>query len=412
MPETPHHILVIGAGLGGLRTIEALRAAGYAGHITLVGAETHLPYDRPPLSKQVLAGEWEDERIQLADQARLDELEVEAILGNPVTELRDMRAILADGRRVDADAVIVATGLRARRIPGQTAAFATLRSLDDATDIRARLADASNILILGSGFIGTEIASTAVKQGKSATVIEAAAHPFARSLGPAIGEMTIRLLAEQGVELLCGTTVSEFIETSEGVSVRLSDGTVRNADLGVVGIGGDPDIDFLADDRLVIDNGLRCDATGLAERTDNVWALGDAAGWFDEAMDKHVRTEHWTSTQDQAKIVAAAIMGKETPAKPISYVWSDQFGMKIQILGRATPADQVEQLHGEGLTGGTVRGTVLGHFDGDKLVAVTGFGAPAVVARYRAAIMGGFDRAQTAAFAGKIPAPKAPVTQS
>lgn len=411
MTTIPDHVLVIGAGLGGLRTIEALRQEGFAGHITLVGAEPHLPYDRPPLSKQFLAGDWTEDQTQLVDRDRLAELHVDLALGNRVVELRDMRAVLADGTRIDADAVVVATGVRAREIPGQTRGFATLRSLDDARDLRIRLDRAASVLVLGSGFIGTEIASTAIKQGKSVTIVEAAAHPFARSLGATIGQMTMRVLADNDVHLLCNTVVDEFLEVSDGVSVRLSDGTTRSADLGVVGIGGVPDIDWLADDRLVIDNGLRCGANGLAVGTDNVWALGDAASWFEEGLNTHIRTEHWTSTQDQAKIVAASILGRPGQTLPISYVWSDQFGMKIQILGRATPTDEVVALHGQGLDGGTVRGTVFGHYDGDKLVAVTGFGAPAIVARYRAAILSGFDRAQTEAFAQKIPAPKMPVAQ-
>ncbi|GGL13470.1 NAD(P)/FAD-dependent oxidoreductase [Nocardia jinanensis] len=408
MSEIPGHILVVGAGLGGLRTIEALRSAGYSGLITLIGAEPELPYDRPPLSKQVLSGTWEPARTQLAGYERLRELHVDADLGNPVVELRGTRAILANGHSVDAGAVVIATGVRARRLPGQTDAFHTLRTLDDALALRSRLAHADNVLVLGSGFIGNEVASTAVEQGKTVTVVEAAPHPLARSFGPAVGGMTARLLTDAGVTLLCDTTVEEFLDPDSGVAVRLATGDELRAELGVVGVGGIPDLDWLADDRVIVANGVHCTERGSVVGTDNIWAVGDAAAWYDPACGEHIRTEHWTSAQDQAKIVAAAILGVSVPTMPTPYVWSDQFGMKIQVLGRVAPDDDIVQLHGEGFGGGAIRGTVLGHFADDRLTAVTGFGAPAIVARYRAAIVGVFDRAQVEAFATGLAAKRVP----
>ncbi|HKQ42919.1 MAG TPA: FAD-dependent oxidoreductase, partial [Pseudonocardia sp.] len=179
----PEHVLVVGAGLGGLRTVEQLRSAGFQGRISLVGDEPHAPYDRPPLSKQVLTGEWAPERTTLRSVEGLDDLGVRTHLGMRAVALRPGEVELADGASLHADAIVVATGLAARTLPGQPAGVHTLRTLDDALALRAALERASSLLVIGGGFIGAEVASSARTRGLAVTVLEALPVPSARALG-------------------------------------------------------------------------------------------------------------------------------------------------------------------------------------------------------------------------------------
>jgi NADPH-dependent 2,4-dienoyl-CoA reductase/sulfur reductase-like enzyme len=374
----PEHVLVVGAGLGGLRTVEQLRQAGYEGRISLVGAEPHPPYDRPPLSKQLLAGEWEPERLSLKDDAALEDLGVRLYLGLPAVALRPGEVELADGSVLSADAIVLATGVVARRLPGQPSGVHTLRTLDDALALRAELDTASSLVVVGAGFIGAEVASTAAAKGVAVTVLEAAPVPLARGLGEEVGALAGRLITEGGVDLRLGARITGFAEGG----VELADGTRVPADVVVVGIGGVPDLEWLADTGLDLSDGVPCDAEGRVVGLDGVWALGDAAAWEGADGGRH-RHEHWTSTSDQATLVARGITGTEAPPATVPYVWSDQFGLKIQVIGEPAAADAVEQLLGEGLDGGPIKGTVVGYFAGDRLVAVAGFGAARYVVRYR-----------------------------
>jgi len=389
----PEHVLVVGAGLGGIRVADQLRQAGYEGRISLVGDEVHPPYDRPPLSKQLLAGTWEADRLSLKDEAGLEDLGVRLHLGLRAVALRPGEVELSDGSVLTADAIVLATGVVARRLPGQPETVHTLRTLDDALALRAALATATNLLVIGAGFIGAEVASTAVDKGVKVTVLEAAPVPLVRGLGEQVGAMAGRLLSEGGVDLRLGTALTRFVPAAgSGVGVELADGSQLEADVVVVGIGGRPDLDWLADTGLDLSDGVQCDAVGRVVGLDGVWALGDMASWEDPELGGHHRHEHWTSTSDQAIVVARAITGTEPPPPAVPYFWSDQFGLKIQLIGRPDLADSLEQLHGEGLTGGPIKGTVVGYFAGDRLVAVAGFGAARHVVRYRALLLAGATR--------------------
>jgi len=405
MSRSIDRVLIIGAGLGGLRTAQALRHAEFSGEIILVGREVHLPYDRPPLSKQLLSGAWETDRIALTDEAALLDLDVELILGQEVVELRARRAVLQDGSTIDADAVVICTGLRARLIPNQSDRFHTLRTVDDALALKDALEDAQSLLVIGAGFIGAEISSTAVEKNISVTIVEAFPVPFEVTMGPDAGKLVARMVTESGVDLRCGTTVSGFIDSDAGVRVVLGDGSELRADVGVVGIGGIPDIDFLDTPEVRSNNGLECDASGRVIGSEQVWALGDVAAWYHPEKNAHIRAEHWNSVVDQAKTVAASITGVDTPKPATAYFWSDQFGLKIQVFGHPGDADSTEQLHGTGMDGGPVKGTVVGHFKGDALVAVTGFGAPARVIRYKPAVDDELDRASVLELAGTLSKP-------
>ncbi|MGI5128508.1 NAD(P)/FAD-dependent oxidoreductase [Pseudonocardia sp. CA-107938] len=393
MTAQPEHVLVVGAGLGGLRTVEQLRAAGYQGRISLAGAEVHPPYDRPPLSKQLLTGDWTAERVVLRTEDGLDELGVRTHLGLRAVALRPGEVELSDGASLYADAIVVATGLVARTLPGQPAQVHTLRTLDDALALRTDLEKAASALVVGAGFIGAEVASAARGRGVDVTVLEAAAAPAERALGAEVAAVAARLFAEAGVDLRTGVSITGFTDPGEaGVAVELAGGEQVRGDLGVVGIGGRPDLDWLADTGVDTTAGLPCTATGRVEGLDGVWAVGDVASWTDREGRRH-RHEHWTSAGDQAAVVARDILGAELPPPAVPYFWSDQFGLKIQLIGRPELADSVVPLHGSGFDGGPVRGTVAGYLAGDRLVAVAGFGAARFIARYRPLVAEGADRA-------------------
>ncbi|NMH99605.1 NAD(P)/FAD-dependent oxidoreductase [Pseudonocardia acidicola] len=395
MSGQPEHVLVVGAGLGGVRTAEQLRVAGFEGRISLVGEEPHPPYDRPPLSKQLLAGEWEPDRVLLRGMAGLDELAVRPYLGLRAVALHPGEVELSDGSALHADAIVIATGVVARRLPGQPGHLHTLRTLDDALILRDALEKSASLLVIGGGFIGAEVASTAKNRGLDVTVLEALPVPFSRALGDEVGALCGRLITEGGVTLRTRARLTRFLESGPGhVAVELEDGSHVDADVAIVGVGGRPQLDWLADTGLDLSDGLVCDASGRVRGLDGVWAVGDVAAWDDLEHGRPHRTEHWTNASDQAAVVAHTIAGVEPPAPTVPYFWSDQFGLKIQLIGRPELADSTLPLHGEGLDGGAVRGTVAGYLAGDTLVAVAGFGAARLIARYRPLVARGAGRAE------------------
>jgi NADPH-dependent 2,4-dienoyl-CoA reductase/sulfur reductase-like enzyme len=393
MTGQPEHVVIVGAGLGGLRTAQQLRSAGLQGRISLVGAESRLPYDRPPLSKQLLTGEWGPERTGLAAADTFDELGVRTHLGNPAVALRpgdrDHELELADGAALHGDVVVIATGLVARELPDQPAQVHTLRTLDDALALRATLETAASLLVVGAGFIGAEVASSARTRGTAVTVVEALDVPAAHALGPQLGPLAGRLITEGGAELHTGAKITRFADAPEGVAVELADGRQVAADAAVVGIGGVPRLDWLAGTGLDTSRGIACGPTGRVHGLDGVWAVGDVAAWDDPTNGGRHRHEHWTSAGDQATVVARDVLAAPPPPPAVPYCWSDQFGLKIQILGRPELGDEVVPLHGTGLDGGEVRGTVAAYVAGDRVVAVAGFGAARLVARYRPLVAAG-----------------------
>ena len=408
MTGQPEHVLVIGAGLGGVRTTEQLRAAGFQGRLSLVGSEPHVPYDRPPLSKQILAGAWEPERAVLRTMEQLDDLGVRAHLGLAAVALRAGEIELSDGSTLHGDAVVIATGLVARTLPDQPAHVHTLRTREDALALRAALDRhaqdrGSRLLIVGAGFIGAEVATAARDRGIAVTVLEAMPTPVTAALGSTVGALVGRLFVEAGVDLRTGVRIAGFVEAGDRVAVELADGTRVEADTAVVGIGGTPRLQWLQGTpapTFDLTAGLRCDATGRVHGWPAVWAVGDVAIWDDPRLGDPHRDEHWTSAGDQAAIVARDILGAAPPPPTVPYFWSDQFGLKIQLFGRVGPADRVQVLHGDGLDGGPVRGTVAAYLDQGRTTAVVGFGAARLLARYRALVAAGAPRAELLAHAG------------
>ncbi|MER5915277.1 FAD-dependent oxidoreductase [Streptomyces sp. NPDC001982] len=385
------HVVVIGAGLGGVRTVKQLRSAGFEGAISLVGAEPHAPYDRPPLSKQLLTGACSPKGIVLLGADALKGLNVSMHLGVPAVALHEGAVELADGTTIEADAFVIATGAAPRKLPGQPDGVHALRTLEDSLSLRSALEDAMSLLVVGGGFIGAEVASGAVDRGLQVTVLEALPVPSHRAFGSEVGVVYGRLIAEGGGDLRLGAKLTRFVDST---TVELAEGERLTADVVLVGIGAEPALDWLHREGVNTTNGIACDSSGRVLGAPGVWAVGDVAAWEDPLRGGHFRYEHWTSAVEQAAIVACDIVGAEPPEPTVPYFWSDQFGLKIQGLGRTELGDSVAALQGEGLSGGAIKGTVAGYFAGDRLVAVVGFGAAKWVVRYRVLVDKGAERAE------------------
>ncbi|MGW0632116.1 NAD(P)/FAD-dependent oxidoreductase [Streptomyces sp. NPDC002758] len=406
------HVIIVGAGLGGLRSAQQLRQIGYCGRISLVGAEMHLPYDRPPLSKQLLAGEWEPDRVYLTDAEALTSLGIEVYLGKPAVALRPGEVELTDGTVLRGGAIVLATGVAARTLPGQPEHVFCVRNLDDSLRLRAALRDAKSLLVVGAGFIGAEVASTALGRGMDVTILEAQPVPLSRVLGERVGHMCARLIRESGVDLRTGVSITRFVDARDcPVSVELADGSLVKADVGVVGIGGKLNLDWIGDIGIDVSGGLLCDSAGRVLGLENVWALGDIASWRDETYGAHQRQEHWTAATEQAGAVARSIVGAEPPSATTPYVWSDQFGYKIQVIGRPDLADSLTTLHGEGLSGGPIRSTIIGYFRTGELIGVAGFSAARRFSSYRPLLLkrAGLDQVRQFAAASDNAAPEATI---
>jgi NADPH-dependent 2,4-dienoyl-CoA reductase/sulfur reductase-like enzyme len=384
----PDSVVVIGAGLAGLRTVERLRQSGFGGSITLVGREQDLPYDRPPLSKKVLQDSWAPEQTLLTSLKALQDLGVDVRLGVSAVSLDKRRIGLDDGTELHPDAVVIATGVVPRVLPGQPAGVSTLRTLTHARDLREALSSAKSLLVVGGGFIGAEVTTAARSAGVEVTVLEAEREPCARVLGDQGGALVARLFREAGVDLRAGSSVKQFVDAR---TVELADGEKLTADHILVSVGAVPDTEWLegAVPLMPGGDGIITGSTGRIEPLPCVWALGDVAAWWDQPRRRNARAEHWTSAGDQATAVVADMLGLETPTPPVPYVWSDQFGLKLQVVGRPDLADRVETLKGEGTSGGAVKGTVLGYRNGDALVGVAAFGAPAALLGYREQVAAG-----------------------
>ncbi|GAA2206527.1 FAD-dependent oxidoreductase [Nonomuraea monospora] len=347
---TPGSVLIVGASAAGLSTAEALRRQGHQGRLTLLDAEPHLPYDRPPLSKQVLAGDWEPSRAQLRTQAQLDALDAEFVRGEPAVFLdaaaREVRT--ATGRVLSADAVVIATGLTPCRLPGQRelAGVHELRGLDDALTLRAHLTAARRLVVVGEGVLGGEVAATARKMGLDVTLVGLGPAILADQLGGPASELLTRTHAERGVALRLGVAVRELTSAEGRVTgVRLATGELLPADAVVVAIGCRPATGWLEGSGLTLGDGVECDSRCRA--AEGVYAVGDVASWLHEGLGRRLRLENRTNATEQAQIVAANVLGADRPYEPIPYFWTDQYDIKIQAHGLLSAAAEVSIAEGD-----------------------------------------------------------------
>lgn len=390
-------VVIVGASLAGIRTALALRKRGFAGSIVVIGDESVAPYDRPPLSKQVLDGSWSADRTKILSPDRAAEEGIDLRLGTRVETLSGQAVRTTTGIEVPFDVLVAATGVRARTLDGQMASsgrVASLRTLADAHALRAHLLSKRSLMVVGGGFIGGEVASAARKEGLQVSVLEVQSTPFAAVLGTAMGKRWSAAHDRHGVRVRTGLRAARVVP-SEGACVELEGGGTVEADCAVVGVGTAPNVDWLP--RGIADRaGIRCDATGRVRGLEGVYAVGDVACWVDPRFGDHRRTEHWGSAVHQAETVAAAIATPNEPATGYQppYFWSDQYGKKLQVVGRTEIATDVEVY---------TRGDeekVWAHYLRDKeLVGVAGVGLPRTVAAYRELISVGATVDQARALA-------------
>ncbi|MDT5218496.1 MAG: 3-phenylpropionate/trans-cinnamate dioxygenase ferredoxin reductase component [Mycobacterium sp.] len=374
-------IVIVGGGLAAARTAEQLRRAEYTGPLTIVSDEAHLPYDRPPLSKEVLRAEVDD--TALKPREWYDEKDVTLRLGAAATNIDTaaQTVTLADGTSLRYDELVIATGLVPRRIPSfpDLEGIRVLRSFDECMALRTHASSAKRAVVIGAGFIGCEVAASLRGLGVDVVLVEPQPTPLASVLGEQIGGLVTRLHRDEGVDVRTGLGVAEVRGQGHVDTVVLSDGAELAADLVVVGIGSRPATEWLDGSGIEVDKadkGVICDEAGRTS-VPNVWALGDVASWRD-TTGHQARVEHWSNVADQARVVVPAMLGRDVPTNVVvPYFWSDQYDVKIQCLGEPEATDIVHLVEDDGRK-------FLAYYERDGvLVGVVGGGLPGKVMKAR-----------------------------
>jgi 3-phenylpropionate/trans-cinnamate dioxygenase ferredoxin reductase subunit len=326
----PAKVVIVGAGLAGLRTAEELRARGYAGALTLIGAEARPPYDRPPLSKKVMTGEIDETGLR----PDLDSLGIDLRLAEPAVQLGD--GVLRTGTaEYPWDALVLATGANPVTLPGD-GEQRVLRTADDALGLRRRLTPGTRLAIVGAGWIGAELATAGASRGCLVTVVEAGEAPLATAIGAEVGGQTAAWYAQAGVDLRLRTAVAAI----RPGGIALADGGWLPADLVVTAVGVRPAVGWLAGSGVAMDNGVVVDA-GLASSVPGVYAVGDCASFWSGRYQRQLRVEHWDVALHSPEVAAANIAGGRERYDPVPYFWSEQFGRMVQYVGWHGGADQV-----------------------------------------------------------------------
>jgi NADPH-dependent 2,4-dienoyl-CoA reductase/sulfur reductase-like enzyme len=382
-------IVIVGASLAGVRAAETFRREGFAGELTIVGRETHFPpYDRPPLSKEILNGDWEPERARLKVEG---DLEATMLLGTSAVHLDvEGHALeLDDGRSLPYDGVLIATGASPRSLPAldrPLEGIHLLRTIDESIALRAALERQPRVVVIGAGWIGLEVAATCRTRGLDVTVVEFLSWPVARSFGQETGEWLAAMHVEQGVDLRLEAAVAGIEGDDHVEGVRLSDGELLPADLVVVAIGVVPETGWLEDSGLVLENGILLDETCRAVGAPDVVAAGDVARWHNPVFDLDMRVEHWANAVEQGVAAAETLLRGPAEAQPfrtVPYFWSHQYGTRIQYVGIAGEFAQIVE-------GSVEENRFVSVFaDGERLVGALCVNWPARMVRYKRAIDAG-----------------------
>ena len=400
-------VVIVGASMAGLRVAEAMRRFGYTGPITAIGDEPHAPYNRPPLSKEVLAGD-EVSHATVAFPQRAATADVGWVLGSPVigSNLEQQTVTTADGSVYEYSTLIAATGLRPKRqhYPNNLQAGRhVIRSLDDAIALRAALGPGARVVVLGAGFIGCETAATARKLGAEVTIVAPGSLPIGRILGPELAGEIMRRQQAQGVEFRMKRTVTDLIGEARVEGVLLDDGSMLPCDVFIEAIGSHCNTEWLEDNDIDVTDGVLTDTNLRAVRKsggtwENVYAIGDVAKFPNPLFDDLARrVEHWNIPTESGKHVGQLVAfqhsdAEDTPAKlaellavgfrPVPSFWSDQFDVHLLAFGLLALADEQKLVQGE-LNGDCV----FEYYRAGKLVGAAGIGMRSVVQGYRNAFM-------------------------
>lgn len=383
-------VVIVGASVAGLTAAETLREEGFAGELVLVDGERHPGYDRPPLSKHVLSGRVPPSEILLRPPEFHLLHRVDHRVGTQAAALNlDRRFVTLDtGEQIGFDALLIATGLRARPVPGQPAwrGVHTLRTLDDALQLRADLLAASRVVVVGAGFLGSEVAATARELGLHVTMIDALERPMLRQFGREVAAAVMSTHAGRGVEIRAGRTVRAFHERDGRVTgVTLDDGEALAADVVVIAIGALPNTEWLAGSGLVVDDGVVCDE--YCRATEGVYAAGDVARWFHPGLGASLRIEHRMHATEQGIAAARNMLGARVPFAPLPYFWTDFYDVKVQVFGRIDANDSMSIVSGQ--IG--ARSFTAAYHSADVITAVLGWNAPREMRRLAALVGKGVD---------------------
>jgi NADPH-dependent 2,4-dienoyl-CoA reductase/sulfur reductase-like enzyme len=409
------NIVIVGASLAGTRAAETLRSAGFTGTITMVGAETQKPYDRPPLSKNYLAGDWDEERVALRKPEVLDELNLTWKLGVAATSLdtASQTIALANGESISYDGLIIATGGDVRCLPNQPniAGIHTLRTLDDATALRNEIAEGIRVVVIGAGFIGLEAAATARKRGAEVTVLEGLEAPLIRAMGAKMGAAIGAVHERNGVVVRCGVQVASIDGDARVTGVTLTNGETITADVVIVGIGVSPATTWLETSGLTLRDGVVCNAH-LNAGPETVFVAGDVLRWPNSLfadVEADMRVEHWTNAAEQGahaatNLLAALNRTEQTPYAAVPFFWSDQFDARIQCLGRPSANAVVDVVAGNPADGKWCAMYSVNN----RLTAVLGVSQPKLVMPSRALLSAHTSREDALAHFARVTAPPPP----